>query len=142
MPALALALSAAGCSIGANPAASESSPTAPPKNDWIETQMFFGLTEGNTRIPDDQWHDFIDKSVTPRFPDGFTILYGDGQYRASNNEIHKEPCAVLIILYQTVDHRRDDGLLNAIAQDYDRRFHQESVLRSDSAARAEFISMN
>jgi hypothetical protein len=111
--------------------------TSPPLgSDWIETQMYFGLTQGGTRISDANWHDFVDRSITPRFPDGLTIQYGDGQYRTTQGDLHKEPTAILTILHPP----GDDEKLNQIAREYDQRFHQESVLRADFPARTAFIA--
>jgi hypothetical protein len=106
-------------------------------DDWVETQMFFGLTlRGGTRISDSDWRAFVDQTITPRFPDGFTIVYGDGQYRGDDGAIHKEPSAILILLHPP----GNDSKLNEIATAYDTRFHQESVLRSDLPARTAFIA--
>ena len=107
---------------------------------WVETELFFGLTEDGVKISDEQWHDFVDKSITPRFPDGFTLEYGQGQYRGQDDQIHKEPTGILVLLYKRDDFARNDVILNAVAQDYISRFHQESVLRSDWDAQARFIS--
>jgi hypothetical protein len=108
--------------------------------DWIRTELFFGLSEGGTVIPPDQWQDFVDKSITPRFPDGLTIVFGNGQYRTSEGQVAKEPTAILILLHKKETEGRDDASLEAIGKEYDARFGQESVLRCDSEARVEFIS--
>jgi hypothetical protein len=108
-----------------------------PGNDWIETQLFFGLTRrGGDRISDADWHDFVDRSITPRFPEGLTIQYGDGQYRDDEGKVHKETSAILVLLHPP----GQDEKLNAIAREYDQRFHQDSVLRTDWPARTAFIS--
>jgi hypothetical protein len=105
--------------------------------DWIETKMYFGLTRaGGEKIADADWHDFVDRTITPVFPDGLTILYGDGQYRGSDGAVHNEPTAILIVLHPA----SDDAKLNAIAREYDRQFGQESVLRTDAPAKTSFIS--
>jgi len=127
--------SAMGCSQSAVP-----SDRSALKTGWIETELFFGLTDNGRRIPDDQWHDFVDQSITPRFPDGFTILDGNGQYRGSDGTIHKEPSEILIILHRNEDSEGDELALTAIAKEYVTRFHQESVLRSDWAVQARFVS--
>ena len=119
---------------------SSSSSLQPLKSEWIRTEMFFGLTEFGKPISDAQWHDFIDRSITPRFPDGLTFEYGSGQYRANNHELIKERTAILILLHKKETYRRDDALLTSIAHDYDIRFHQDSVLRCDSDAQVKFIS--
>jgi len=134
--ALAALFLQAGCSQNASP-----SPGTSLASNWVETELFFGLTENGFRIPDDKWHNFVDTSITPRFPDGFTLEYGEGQYRGDDKQIHKEPTAILILLYPKDDFAKDDALLNSITQDYIVHFHQESVLRSDWDARARFISI-
>jgi len=134
--ALAALFLPGGCSQNA------SSPGASLAGNWVETELFFGLTENGVRILDEQWHDFVDKSITPRFPDGFTLEYGEGQYRGDDKQIHKEPTAILVLLYPKDDFSKDDAILNALEHDYDVRFHQESVLRSDWDARARFVSAN
>jgi hypothetical protein len=112
----------------------------PPENasqDWIETQLFFGLTgPGGMRITAAQWHGFVDQQITSRFPDGLTIVYGDGQFRTPDGAIGKEPCAILILLHPA----GDDAKINAIARAYDVEFHQDSVLRADVNAKTAFIS--
>ena len=108
--------------------------------DWIRTELFFGMSESGTVIPSDQWQDFVDKSITPRFPDGLTIVFGNGQYRSSEGQVTKEPTAILILLHKKETEGRDDAMLDSIAKEYDVRFHQESVLKCDSEARVEFIS--
>jgi hypothetical protein len=132
---LAVCCTQSGCAFN-----NASHPATPIPADWVETQLFFGLTEHGERIPDAAWHDFVDHSITPRFPDGFTIEYGDGQYRAADGQIHKEPTAILIVLHPRNESQTDDPALDAIAREYVLRFHQESVLRSDSAATARFVS--
>ena len=55
--------------------------------DWIKgaeratVQLFFGhsIPDGGT-VADSEWQDFLATSVTPRFPDGFTVLDGHGQW--------------------------------------------------------------
>jgi hypothetical protein len=69
---------------------------------------------------------FVDAEVTPRFPDGFTILDGKGQYRDSaRGVIVREPSKV--ILFAVKDEETTRQSLAAIAEAYKRRFQQESV---------------
>jgi hypothetical protein len=121
-------LTAAGCQTAPRPVAGRG---------WIETQLFFGLTKpGGGRISDADWHAFVDRNITPRFPDGLTIIYGDGQYRGDDGVIHKEPSAILILLHPA----GDESKLDEVAREYDRQFGQESVLRADLPATAAFVS--
>lgn len=45
---------------------------------------------------------------SPRFPDGLTLIKGDGQFRGDGNTIVKEQSFVLILLYP--HDTRDEGL--------------------------------
>ena len=96
---------------------------------FVEYQLFMGRggAEGEV-VSEDDWAEFLDDTVTPRFPDGLTVLDGYGQWRDGGGQIQQERSKVLI-LYATGD---DDSLLaeiDAISAEYERRFDQESVLR-------------
>jgi hypothetical protein len=68
---------------------------------------------------------FLDAEVTPRFPDGFTVLDGRGQWR-DGRAIVREPSKVLVVALS--DEARDRAQLTAIAEAYKARFQQQSVL--------------
>ena len=79
-------------------------------------------------MDDDAWDAFLGDTVTPRFPDGLTVLDGAGQWRGSEGTIQKERSKLLVILAPP----GDDGmrLIDEISEEYERRFNQESVLRT------------
>lgn len=124
---------------------------APPKpapglsDGWTTTALFFGQTEpvaGSTpkAIAEDQWRDFLARSVTSRFPDGFTILLAEGQYRGREDGlVHTEPSRVLLIMHPLASRMSDDAKLKEIAREYVTRFHQEAVMRSDWISRVGFV---
>ena len=71
---------------------------------------------------------FVDEEVTPRFPDGFTVLDGRCQWRGpGEGGIVKEDSKVLVIAMPDEPHHR--ARLDEIATAYKRRFRQESVAR-------------
>ena len=74
---------------------------------------------------------FLDECVTPRFPDGLTLLTGLGQFRGSNGVIVQERSMLLILLYPLQARRESSILIDEIRDAYKRIFLQESVLRSD-----------
>jgi hypothetical protein len=130
---LVLLVSLAGCN--ATPFAPVAS-----EDDWVRTQLFFGLT--NPRggaVSESEWKAFLDTSVTPRFPAGFTVVQAIGHYRDHDHAHYEEPSRVLIVF-----HRRAaveaDHTLDQIAREYVKRFDQECVLRTDSPARVAFIT--
>ena len=69
--------------------------------------------------------------ITPRFPDGLTLLKGNGQFRGEDGVIIKEDSFVLILLYPLEDFRDSSRKINVIRERYKDQFQQESVLRVD-----------
>ena len=69
---------------------------------FARTELFFG-TEKSEGLPvsDDDFRGFLDSQITPRFPDGLTVVKGDGQFTDSEGEIIKEASFILILLYRS-----------------------------------------
>lgn len=99
---------------------------------FARAELFFGT---GANVPAPAWRRFLAGVVTPRFPDGFTVLDGQGQWRGPKG-ITREASHVLIVLYPPdVD---KDRALDDIRAAYKRQFKQQSVLRVDSAVCAAF----
>jgi hypothetical protein len=47
-------------------------------DEFVRTELFFGLSRPGGRITERQFERFVDAEVTPRFPDGLTLLSGRG----------------------------------------------------------------
>ncbi|WP_055703340.1 DUF3574 domain-containing protein [Streptomyces silaceus] len=107
---------------------------------FTETRLFFGTErpDGGPAVTDKQFMDFIDKEVTPGFPDGLTIQDGRGQWRDSNGKIERERSYELILLYPTTEARKRDVLIEEIRSDYEKAFAQDSVARLDERTRVDF----
>ena len=92
-----------------------------------EVELLFGRNIGDkVGVSDDDWKRFVDEVVTPRFPDGLSVMDMQGQWRASTGAIVREPSKVLLLV---LDGGPDDRAKIAnIRQAYKDRFHQESVL--------------
>ncbi len=96
----------------------------------VRTELFFGLgLPDGSEVSEDQWEVFVREEITPRFPDGFTILSARGQWRDQHG-IHREPARIVIILHEPTAQAND--LIEQIRESYKRRFEQTSVLRADS----------
>ena len=103
---------------------------------WIQTELYFGrsLPGGDGAVvTDEQWTDFLDTEVTPRFPDGLTVLDGYGQFLNASGAIAQEDSTVLIILYPMDPSGMTSAQLDEIREAYKAAFDQESVLRTDTA---------
>jgi hypothetical protein len=108
---------------------------------WVRTELYFGLGKpGGGTVSDEEWADFLNRSVTPRFPDGLTVVQGQGRYRSQDQQLHEEPTRLLIILHPRASFGESDGKIRQLCWDYIRRFEQESVLRSDSTSQTSFIT--
>ena len=96
------------------------------------TELYFGRDKNDsTQVSDDEWSKFLDEIVTPKFPDGLTVLDGKGQYRLENGTIVKENSKVLILLYTPKTRLVNSRKIEQIRNEYKKRFKQESVMRID-----------
>ena len=98
---------------------------------FVRYDLFMGRSgPGGEVVSDQAWDAFLGDTVTPRFPDGLTVLDGHGQWRDPEGQILKERSKVLVILAPPGDDPR--GLIDEISAEYKRRFNQESVLEVES----------
>jgi hypothetical protein len=101
----------------------------------VQAQLFFGRNiTGRSMVSDDEWRQFLDEEVTPRYPAGFSVADVDGQYRNAGGRIVRERSKDLLI----VGPGGDKAKLDAIRDAYKRRFNQESVLLVESPVCAAF----
>ena len=97
---------------------------------WIEYQLFMGRGGPDGEIVDDaKWETFLTDTVTPRFPDGLTVLDDQGQWRGSDGEVQRESSKVLLLLAPSDDDAAGD-LIDEVSAEYKRQFDQESVLKT------------
>ena len=93
-----------------------------------EYRLFFGRKMGDAEgVSDEDWREFLADTVTPRFPDGLSVFDAAGQWRDSQGAVVRERSKMLLILAE----QDSDAMtrLDEIAEEYKRRFSQESVLR-------------
>ena len=96
-----------------------------------EAELFFG---GSISAAD--WQIFIDQEVTPRFPDGFTVIETQGEWRNRMGMISRESGHELLIIFPPA--RDEQTRLQDIRDAYNRRFMQESVLLAETPVCAGF----
>ncbi len=128
--ALVLALAAAG-----TPAAAAACPAglAP----VTTAQLVFGRDIGDrVGVTEADWQAFVAREVTPRFPDGITVVDAQGQWRGRAGAVVREPTKMLLIVLK--GQAGEGARLAAIARAYEARFHQESVLLFEQSACAAF----
>ncbi|WP_076859866.1 DUF3574 domain-containing protein [Bradyrhizobium mercantei] len=93
----------------------------------MQAELLFGRRiAGHGRVSDAQWSDFLLKEVTPRFPDGLTLLRASGQWRdPDTGRITREQSFVVRII--AAETPETLARLTQIGAAYRQRFHQQSV---------------
>lgn len=99
-------------------------------------QVFFGTDKPGGKVSREEWAEFLEKSVTPRFPLGLTVWPASGQWRDEKGRIVREESYVLTLVH--AGDAAAENRVNQIAQDYRQRFQQEAVLRVRSRACVSF----
>jgi hypothetical protein len=128
---IVVALTLAGC-------ANVHKPACPAGQENLKTaQMFFGQSiGGKPGVSNADFRKFVDSELTPRFPDGLTILDGGGQWRGSENQLIREASKVVVIVLPAKGPTTDR--LEAARAAYKQRFQQESVLLVTQASCVSF----
>ena len=93
----------------------------------VVAELFFGRdSEGRSDISEAEWASFVDSVVAKEFPEGFTVLNGKGAWLDRWLDVTRyESSKVLVIAAPpstTLGPR-----LQAVAEIFRRRFHQQSV---------------
>jgi len=112
------------------------SPCRPGAAEMARTELLFGTgRKDGAAVGDVEWQAFVESEVTPRFPDGLTVLTGYGQWK-SGGRVRKEGSRVLLIWAPRAPD--NDARIEAIRDRYKARFEQESVMRVDGLSCVSF----
>jgi hypothetical protein len=118
------------------PASAENTECTAPARAQVRHELVFGTARAHgVPLGEDEWQSFIDSVVTPRFPDGLTVLNASGQWRGAGG-VTKEQARILVIWHDRLPSR--DADIEAIRSAYKERFDQQSVLRIDSVSCVSF----
>ena len=100
----------------------------------VQTVLYFGMSRPDGgQVEEAQWKDFLARDVTPRFPDGLTVIDGLGQWRDSRVAPITERTKLVIIVHPaSEDATRSLREIKAI---YVKRFNQISVMQTDQDVR-------
>lgn len=99
----------------------------------MQDQLYFG--SGRPHGPDvtpQEWDAFVREEIAPRFPQGFSVLEAQGQWRNADGSVAREHTHLLQLV-----HPRDEATAQAardIAARYKARFDQEAVLQVGTPA--------
>lgn len=145
---LALALTA-GIGISHYAASLQTSPTATLHGDkahpaktagWVDTQLYFGLgpaDDPGKGVSEAGWRDFLDTEVTPRFPDGLSVLDVYGQWQGKHETAPERiRSKMLVIDYpRTAD---NEAKIEAIRIAWKKKTGDQSVLKVTQPADVSF----
>lgn len=106
---------------------------------WVRTELYFGLgSEGTSGgIDEAAWRAFLDREVTPRFPDGLSVIDAYGQWQGKGqHEPERLRSKLLVLLYpDTPGHR---SAIEAIRVAWKAKTGDQSVLRVTQPAEVSF----
>ncbi len=107
---------------------------------WVRTELYFGIgavDDVNAATNKKRWREFLDREVTPRFPDGLSVYDIYGQWRTQGHaDIERLHSKELMLLYaDTSQHRAD---IEAIRAAWKKQTGDQSVLRVTQPADVSF----
>ena len=96
---------------------------------WHEYRLFMGRgSEGVEVVSDEDWANFLADTITPRFPDGLSVIDVAGQGTTADGSLERERTKMLLVLVPPVDETALNRI-NEIGAEYKQRFTQDAVLR-------------
>jgi hypothetical protein len=84
-----------------------------------------------------KWRNFLDREVTPRFPDGLSVLDVYGQWRGKRQSIPERERSKLLVIYYP-DSADNRVKIDAIRAAWKKLTGDESVLRVTEPADVAF----
>ena len=138
---VALALTLTAC---VPPRLTSNDPVAAPAvaaHAFVREELYFGVKRrAGGEVTEADWARFLEEVVTPQFPEGLTVLQGQGQYRLADSTIVKESTRLILVLYESTPAiaTAKRAAIFEITRRYKERFDQESVLRVTSMVQAAF----
>lgn len=122
----------------AHPANESASCPLPGLKPQLVVRLYFGRDiVGRAPVSDAEWDDFSRKVLTPAFPDGFTVLHGNGQWldTTTHRIIREDSIVVEVAVASDSDFAH---LLDEVSQSYRQQFRQDAVGVVTQAACARF----
>jgi hypothetical protein len=91
----------------------------------VVADLLFGRNiGGRLGVTEKRWSQFLASEITPRFPDGLTVVDAAGQWRdAEKNRVVRERSKLVTIIMPADAQEKLDAIVDA----YKRRFRQQSV---------------
>lgn len=109
------------------PAGAQAVSCAAPQQPMQQIELMFGLNmKGRLGVGEVAWSRFLAREITPRFPDGLSVLNATGQWRDNERgRMVREPSKLVIVV--TADEVAAGNKIAAIVTAYKKQFRQRSV---------------
>lgn len=107
---------------------------------WVETKLYFGLglaDAASTGVSEQGWRAFLDAEVTPRFPDGLSVLDVYGQWQGKGQPAPERLRSKLLVI-DYPDTPANRAKVEAIRAAWKQRSGDQSVLRVTQPAEVSF----
>ncbi|MDD9378210.1 DUF3574 domain-containing protein [Streptomyces sp. ZAF1911] len=106
---------------------------------YQETRLYFGTERPDGRPPvgEREFMGFLEREITPAFPEGLTLQDGRGQWQR-DGKIIREISYEVVLLYPEKEADERGARIERIREAYEQRFQQDSVGRSDDRLTADF----
>jgi hypothetical protein len=98
--------------------------------------MFGRSVDGKVVVGEREWVRFLAREVTPRFPDGLSVVDAAGQYKTVDGVIAHEPSKIVIII--APDGAETQDRIAVIEAAYKKQFRQQKVVVVTRAVCASF----
>jgi hypothetical protein len=96
-------------------------------------QLYFGTARAQgATVSEAEWSTFAGEEIAPRFPQGYTLLEAQGQWRGADGAVVAEHSHVLQVAHPA--DAASAAALRDIADRYKARFAQEAVLQVGTPA--------
>lgn len=107
---------------------------------WVDTRLYFGLgpaDQPQQGVSEQAWREFLDREVTPRFPDGLSVLDVYGQWQDAR-QAGPERLRSKLLVIDYPDTPANRAKVEAIRGGWKQRTGDQSVLRVTQPADVSF----
>ncbi len=107
---------------------------------WVDTKLYFGLGPADhpeQGVSEADWRAFLDKQVTPRFPDGLSVIDVFGQWQGKN-ETAPERLRTKMLIIDYLDTQENRDKIDAIRAAWKQKTGDQSVMRVTEPAEVSF----
>jgi hypothetical protein len=107
---------------------------------WVDTKLYFGLGPADhpgRGVSEADWRGFLDREVTPRFPDGLSVLDVYGQWQGKNQAAPERLRSKMLII-DYLDTAENRAKIEAIRTAWKQKTGDQSVMRVTEPADVSF----